>query len=392
MVPKLFCCNESTSRGTPLARKWLSGWQVQTLELSSHQFFSFFDPSVADELRKGVTITQVPAKTIIFEEGEQSDCLYLVLSGKVELCKRAGEETYLTIAFAGKNDFFGELGVLDGSARSTRAVAVEESTVARVDRKPVLEVLRHTTGKTVIDVFNRTIQHLRLIDERYVTAVVRKEKLTLLGEMAGTIIHDLRNPCHGVSMASVLIQRLHSDAKTDRCCQIIQSQVNRMITMVEELLEFSRGTYQLKRQTTSLAELLEKFSFLNCDYLQQHNIELALQPVDVSINVDGNKLLRVLQNLVYNAADALEANHGRVTISARVVDNDVEICVRDNGPGIPDNIKHQLFEPFVTSRKRGGTGLGLAIAKSIVEAHGGRIWCESNPGKGAAFYLRLPAA
>jgi signal transduction histidine kinase len=362
------------------------------MELYSHQFFSFFEQSVADALRKDVTLKTIPAQTIVFEEGEPSDCLYLVLSGKVELCKRTSERAHLTIAFASENDFFGELGVLDGSARSTRAVAVEATTMARLPREPLLSVLRHTSRKPIIDMFNRTIQQLRVTDERYVAAVVHKEKMMLVGEMANTIIHDLRNPCQSVSMASCLIHQLHSDEKTQRFCKIIKDQVNRMASMVEELLEFSRGLHELKRQTISLAALMEQFAFLNQEYLHQNGIVLEIRPADVPIDVDVNKLLRVLQNLVYNAADALKDNAGRILISGRSADGAAEICVQDNGPGIPEDIKQRLFEPFVTSGKKGGTGLGLAIAKSIVEAHGGQIRCESAPGCGSAFYVRLPHA
>ena len=100
------------------------------MELYAHQFFSFFEPTAADELRKEAKLITLPAQNVIFEEGEPSDSLYLVLSGKVELCKRAGERSYLTIAFASENGFFGELGVLDGSARSTRAVTVDWSSSA----------------------------------------------------------------------------------------------------------------------------------------------------------------------------------------------------------------------------------------------------------------------
>ncbi len=362
------------------------------MELFSHRFFSCFDPDVADELRRGAAAKTFPIQSIIFEEGESSDCLYLVLSGKVELCKRAGQRSHLTIAFAGENDFFGELGVLDGSVRCTRAVTLEETTLARIERKPILSALRNASGKTVIDLFNRTIHHLRVTDERYVAAVMRKEKMTLIGEMANTIIHDLRNPCHGVLVASVLIDKLHSDDKTQRCCKIIREQVDRLVCLAEELLEFSRGTYQLNRETMSLAALMERFAFLNRDYLQHNRIELELRPAVASINVDANKLLRVLQNLVYNAADALKDRGGKVIITGRDFEGAVEICVRDNGPGIPDDIKDRLFEPFVTSGKKGGTGLGLAIAKSIAEAHGGQILCESKRGEGTAFFVRLPAA
>ena len=210
--------------------------------------------------------------------------------------------------------------------------------------------------------------------------------------MAGTIIHDLRNPCHAVSMAGLLIQRLHTDEKTVRCCHIIQGQVHRMVTMVEELLEFARGNYRLNRQTLSLAVLLESFALLQRDYLQQNNIELELEPANVSVHVDGNKILRVLHNLLRSAADGLKEQAGRVTISGRNLASEVEICLRDDGPGIPDHIQSQLFDPFVTSGKRAGTGLELAMARSIIEAHGGGLRCESKPGEGAAFYMRLPAA
>ena len=131
---------------------------------------------------------------------------------------------------------------------------------------------------------------------------------------------------------------------------------------------------------------------MNQEYLHQNGIVLEIRPADVPIHVDLNKLLRVLQNLVYNAADALKDRAGRIVISGRCADGAAEICVQDNGPGIPEDIKQRLFEPFVTSGKKGGTGLGLAIAKSIVEAHHGQIRCESTPGSGAAFYVRLPHA
>ena len=360
------------------------------MELSSHRFFSFFDPDVADELRRRATVKTIPAQSILFEEGEKSDALFLVLSGRVELCKPAGRRNYLTIAFVGEDDFFGELGVLDGSVRCARAVAVEATTLARIDRKPILSVLRNTSGKTVIDVLNRTIQNLRVTDERYVAEVVRKEKMTLVGEMANTIIHDLRNPCHGVLVACAVLHKLHSDEKTLRCCKIVREQVDRIISMVEEILEFSRGTYQLNRQTESLVALMEKFAFLNQEYLQRNGVELELRPANVWIHVDAGKLSRVLQNLVYNSAEALAGRRGRIIISARSLESEIEICVRDNGPGVPDEIRDRLFEPFVTCGKKGGTGLGLAIAKSIVEAHGGRILCESKPEDGAAFHVRLP--
>ena len=163
-----------------------------------------------------------------------------------------------------------------------------------------------------------------------------------------------------------------------------------MSAMVEELLEFSRGKHQLNLQSISLAELMERFVLLHQDYLRQQKVDLELKSLDVPLKADTDKLLRVLQNLVCNAAEELKEGGGRITISGGLSEGEVQICVRDNGPGIPDDIKDNLFEPFVTAGKKGGIGLGLAIAGSIVEAHGGRISCESRRGDGTAFYVTLP--
>jgi signal transduction histidine kinase len=357
-----------------------------------HHFFSFFNSLNARSLREASEVGNVAAQTVIFEEGETSDCLYLVLSGTVQLCKRAERGSYITIAYAEENDFFGELGVLDGSPRSTRAVAAEDATLARIPRESVLAVLDKAPGRTGIEVFKRTIQHLRQTDDRYVAEVVRKEKMTLVGEMASTIIHDLKNPFQAVLMASQFIREKHADEKTRRWSKIIHDQIHMMVGMVEELLEFSRGTQNLSKKPVNLATLLEKFTFLHQDYLTQQKVQLEITPLEAVIAIDASKILRVLQNLVYNATQAFAGQGGHIFIVARLSGEDIEIEVRDDGPGIPDEIMDRLFEPFVTSGKKGGTGLGLAIARSIVEAHSGQISCESKQGEGTTFLVSLPCA
>ena len=110
----------------------------------------------------------------------------------------------------------------------------------------------------------------------------------------------------------------------------------------------------------------------------------------VVVNVDENKLLRVVQNLVGNAVEAFKGCGGRVELTAWVNESGVNIKIRDNGPGIPDAIKDRVFEAFVTYVKHSGTGLGTAIAKSIIDAHGGQISFESSCQEGTTFYINLP--
>jgi signal transduction histidine kinase len=105
-------------------------------------------------------------------------------------------------------------------------------------------------------------------------------------------------------------------------------------------------------------------------------------------------LQQVLGNLVGNAIK-YGRTEGQVTVRAVKVNGDLEICVEDDGPGIPAESLERVFERFyrvdkARSREQGGTGLGLAIVKHIVICHGGKVWAKSEPGKGAAFYFTLP--
>jgi len=113
------------------------------------------------------------------------------------------------------------------------------------------------------------------------------------------------------------------------------------------------------------------------------------------VRVDGNRISQVLANLLSNAL-RYQRDGGKIEVTAARVSDGVELAVQDSGPGIPEQDLPHIFERFYRvdpsrSRASGGSGLGLAIAKELVEAHGGRIWVESQLGKGSRFALRLPA-
>jgi signal transduction histidine kinase len=105
--------------------------------------------------------------------------------------------------------------------------------------------------------------------------------------------------------------------------------------------------------------------------------------------MDETKMRRALYNIASNARDAME-DGGSLTITTHSMNNTVEFRLSDTGPGIPQEIRDTLFEPFVTHGKPTGTGLGLAIAKKTIEDHGGEICVESEPGKGATFIISVP--
>lgn len=360
------------------------------VNLESHRFFSYFQLEQVSQLCALAIVDRFVEQKVIFEEGEVPDFLYLVLDGKVEFSKQVLANKYQTIAFANANDFFGEFGVLDGQPRSARAIACAGATLAKIPRTGLMEILDNTPGSTVLEIFRHIIRQLRMTTSQYVNQVVHQEKMVLVGEMVNTIIHDFKSPFSGIQLSSEILKELHPDPETRELCDLVAAQVTRMVAMAEEVLEFSRGNSTLRKQEFDLESLLRQFEKLNQVYFQYAQIEYVTHLESIIINADETKILRVFQNLVTNAVESFEGRGGRIQVSAKTVDNWVEIAIQDNGPGIPVEIRDRFFEAFVTQGKRGGTGLGSAIAKSIIDAHDGQIYFNSQIPGGTTFYIRLP--
>lgn len=360
------------------------------MDLESHKFFSFFEPEQSAELCKITIVENVPSQKVLFEEGDLSDYLYLVLEGQVEFRKRTGSNQYQSLTKALPDSFFGELGVLDGKPRSTQAIVYEDAILAKIPGNRLMEILYAAKGQAVIKLFSYMIQRLRESTDEYVKQLVHKEKMVLVGEMLNTIIHDFKSPLSGINLASGMVKEQHPDEETIDWCDMIQAQAQRMSAMAEEFLEFVRGNAVLNKQPVNLAVALNRFERLNRVYFQEAKIEFVMQVTDAVVKVDENKLMRVVQNLVSNAVEAFKGCGGRVELIACVNEDGAHITIRDNGPGIPEVIKDRLFESFVTYGKHSGTGLGTTIAKSIIDAHGGQISFQSNYQEGTTFYIILP--
>jgi signal transduction histidine kinase len=129
---------------------------------------------------------------------------------------------------------------------------------------------------------------------------------------------------------------------------------------------------------------------------ESRHVALTNEVPELTARADSDRLQQVLGNLIGNAIKYGRSD-GHVGVSGRLsTGNLIELCVQDDGPGIPSESLERVFERFyrvdkARSREQGGTGLGLSIVKHIVQSHGGKVWAKSEPGKGAAFYFTLPA-
>jgi signal transduction histidine kinase len=360
------------------------------MDALTNRFFEGFSPEGRESLMHHLIYQSLPAGTYLFYENDPADGICLVLDGQVEIIKAAGHQEEILGCFQ-RDDYFGEVAVLDGHGRSTAARARGDASIAKIPRAILLEVLDREPVALSLKLFQNVLSHLRHMNELFVQEVVRKEKLSLVGEMASSLMHDLRNPIAGIHLAADLITMSHQDDETVHCCDKIRLQCTRLVAMAAELLEFSRGETKLDLAAIDTVAFLRNFTALNEDYFRGTGLKFDIDAEPGLIQIDSMRLLRLLQNLVSNAVDALGSKPGgEIKIRAAVKDSFFYLTVGDNGPGIPDAIKATIFEPFVTHGKKGGTGLGMAIVRNVVAAHGGTITFETEAGKGTQFLVQLP--
>jgi len=282
--------------------------------------------------------------------------------------------------------------VLDGESRSAQATAVGCVRLLRIPSNVLIDELGGTENNPAIRLMIQTIRKMRQSNRMYVDELLRREKLSLLGQVVLGVVHDFRSPFSVILMATELMQSGLADSNAMKeCCALIVEQVERVNAMAEEVLDYSRGKTSLRLEKIELGQFLRRFVDLNKRFLHSRGVELsAAAPESCMIEADPGRLQRVLQNLVYNATDAM-GKGGSIAIDLEQPDADsVRIDVKDSGPGIPDEIRDRLFEPFQTKGKAKGLGLGLAIARQFVESHGGELTFDSVKGKGSTFHIRLP--
>src|SRR5205807_1021797 len=184
----------------------------------------------------------------------------------------------------------------------------------------------------------------------------------------------------------------------ERFLRTIERNAERLQLLIEDLLvisELESGRVQLHLQVVPLRAAIDKVIEDLRSRAESKEAQLVNEAADVNVQADPNRLAQVLGNLVDNAIKYGGAR-GTVTIGGRSTSpQEVEIFVRDDGPGIPPESIERVFERFyrvdkARSREQGGTGLGLSIVKHIIQNHGGRIWASSEPGRGATFFFNLP--
>jgi len=227
--------------------------------------------------------------------------------------------------------------------------------------------------------------------------LVHISRLTAMGEMASTLAHELNQPLSAISNYLRGSRRLLGDSSDEKSAMMRDAlekaadQATRAGQIIRRLRDFvSRG--ESERRVESIKKLVEEASALALVGIKDRGIRVQFK-FDPSVDrvlADRVQIQQVLLNLIRNAVDAMETSHGGDLTIAIVPDEKgyVRISVTDSGSGIAPEIAEQLFQPFITTKQH-GMGVGLSISRTIVEAHGGRLWVEPNPTGGTIFHFTL---
>ncbi len=225
----------------------------------------------------------------------------------------------------------------------------------------------------------------------------RAEKLMSLGELATGVAHELKNPLTSILNYAQYLSRKYNGQfmdpqDGDRLQRIIDG-VERIDRFVRDLLKLA-GAEGLALEEVELHEALNGAATLCRQVLRDREVSVAWELAAEDLRVVGNEgaLHQVFMNLFLNAARAMPAEGGTITVATRRGESKVVVEVVDDGRGMTEDVLERIFEPFYSTRSEGGgAGLGLVLVRRIVEQHGGQIEVESVPGNGSTFRITLPA-
>src|ERR1700722_9079173 len=240
----------------------------------------------------------------------------------------------------------------------------------------------------VTGAFNRMRSSLRKTQQELLEA----ERLATIGRMASSISHDLRHSLAAiVANAEFLCESRLSSEQREELYQEVRVAVNQMTDLIDSLLEFSRTRESLRPTYGNVRDSVERVAQTIRVHPEFHQVRITVsQEGNSSGWFDPKKLERALYNLLLNACEAVVPEEGIINLGLTEVRGGVELRVSDNGRGIPELIRGQLFEPFISHGKENGTGLGLTVVQKIVQDHGGDVTVEKTSAAGTVFRLFLP--
>ena len=246
------------------------------------------------------------------------------------------------------------------------------------------------------DITERKIIESQLEDQQKL--VIQTSKMTALGEMASGIAHEINNPLGIINSLVSDIRDLYEfgqfeEKKALGIIEKIEFTIDRAAKVINGLRAFARDTGNEKVQRAKVKQILDAPLSFCSEKMKNHGVDLRLPVIseDLMIECQPIQISQVLINLLNNSYDAIQASAEKwIQIEANDLGSKVELSISDSGPGIPNEVKEKIFQPFFTTKAIGkGTGLGLSISKGILSKHGGSLRLDDQFSN-TRFMLVLP--
>jgi len=348
---------------------------------------------------------------ILFTEGEIAKSVYLLIEGSVEIWKDFNNEKKDLLAIQKKGNIVGEMAVIDELSRSATLIAGDKIKTYTISREDFISLLQRLPELSFE--FMKSISMLvRLSNENFVSELrnknlklektntkilqmqdelVKKERLSIVGQFSSMILHDIRNPVSVIKgYSDILILKNTDPEKVKNYAGAIQKEALALNSLASEMLDYSRGDIRLNLAIIELDELVDNVFFNIKRKILDNNIHLHSNiQYKGPVLLDYERVYRVLVNLCDNSRKAL-FDGGNLTIEILEKSTTFEIKVIDDGYGISPELMDKIFDPFTSFSKSGGTGLGMLIVKNIIEAHEGSVSVESDEHLGTTVTISLP--
>lgn len=266
----------------------------------------------------------------------------------------------------------------------------------------VIEVVNKVGGDSftstdlhVMEMFS-SLAAAAVTNARLIEANLREERMAAIGQAVASMSHHTKNIITSMSGATDLMEQGMRDgnqAIMERAWPIMKRSTKRISNVVQDMLSYSKPR-QPHLEPCNLGALIEDVRESFAELFAQKNVDIRIDTAALTgpVFADSQALHRCLFNLLTNAADAVPSQDGVVVIKAAPNESGgVVLDVADNGPGVPERIRRDIFEPFFSTKGSRGTGLGLAVSRKIALEHAGDLTVHDNPGGGALFRLTLPA-
>jgi signal transduction histidine kinase len=360
----------------------------------------------------------IAAGTVICQEGDPGNALYVVEKGQVAVLKEMSDGRSTLLGFRGRGEILGEMSLVSKQPRFASLIAAEDSELLCIAATDFSTLMAYPgISWAILNVLNDRLHAADIARtavvqgeealvrrvKRLTTEAQRQARLARVREEAMELIaHDLRTP---LTVIEGCLQMLQASGQLPASFADILSlaahSAERLSSLVDALLEAARQEEPgalLTIAPTDLAELIESAVQSVLTVAADAEITLAsdLPPDLPQLSADADKLERVVLNLLENAISYTPAG-GRVRVATALRDGVVEVSVADTGPGVPAEYRESIFERFVrvpgVEGRRKGFGLGLYSCRQVIQAHGGRIWVEPGAdGVGSRFIFTLPLA